>query len=463
MSQTIPDGRGRHDLVVRPEYEVDAQNASAPLRSGHMDPPPHVLTALTSPRGRAAVASGAASAILRVVRQELNLRQADLAARSGYSQATVSRVEQGQVRDTTVIGDLADALQIPCNAFGGHAGFALSAATLEDMERRRLLEAALGVAAAAMLPAAVADPAHRKGIGTAEVNDCWKALDRLHGLEQQQGGAVVYELTTGMAARLRSTLGGATYGLAVGRKLRQVTAATMVQAGWQAYDARRHDVARRWWLESLHLADLGDGVDEHRVSALASLAREAADGVSRGREAVGLAQSAARVKGASPHLRSLLAAREALGHAAIGDRAAAVAALSRARRWLDQDTGADHPAWLRFWGPSDLAFHEMHAARLAGDGRAALRSARDAVTAADARAIPRNYALSIADLGSELARAGQYDEAIAVSRPVLSSSVINGSFRLRAELRDTARLLSSAPYAAGRDFAATVERLVPVA
>ena len=161
--------------------------------------------------------------------------------------------------------DLADALSIPRGIFGGRPdNDGLSGPSLEDMERREMLKAALAVASAAMLPTAVSDPSPGRKIGLAVVNECWTALDRLQNLEATQGGGVVYELTAGMAARLRSTLAGASYTAAVGRSLRQVTAATMIQAGWQAYDARQREAARRWWLETLHLSDLGDGVEQWR-------------------------------------------------------------------------------------------------------------------------------------------------------------------------------------------------------
>lgn len=426
-----------------------------------MDTPPQVLNALTSARGRVAVASGNAGAILRVVRQELCLRQADVAARSGYSQATISRLEKGQIRDLTVTNDVADALGVPTDIFSGLAGAGAIGSRVEDVERRDMLKAALAVASAAMLPDAVADIAQGKRIGTGAVADCWRALGRLHVLEAQYGGAAVYELTAGMAGRLQSAVGGAAYGSVVGRKLRQVTAATMIQAGWQAYDARRRDVARRWWLETLHLADLGAGVEEYQISALASLSREATDGVRQGREAIGLAQSAARIKGTTPRMLSLLSAREALGHAVLGDRSNAQSCLRRSRRALEQGDSLEDPTWLKFWGPSDLAIHEMHVARLVGDTTAAERFARDAVDAADAHAMPRNHAIYAAHLGSSLAQVGKYDEAIAISRQVLGSNVRNGSYRVRAELRETARMLAVAPYPAGREFAVAVERLVP--
>lgn len=431
-----------------------------PITLRSMDTPPQVLNALTSPRGRVAVASGGAGAILRAVRQELRLRQADVAARSGYSQATISRLEKGQIRDLTVTNDVAEALGVPMDVFSGVAGQGVVTSRVEDVERRQMLRAALAVASAAMLPDAVAEAAHGKRIGVGTVTDCWRALGRLHVLEGQYGGAAVYELTAGMAGRLQNAVGTATFGSAVGRQLRQVTAATMIQAGWQAYDASRRDVARNWWLETLHLADLGTGVEEYRISALASLSREATDGVRKGREAIGLAQSASRIKGTTLRMQSLLSAREALGFAALGDHSMARNCLHRSRRALEKSDHVEDPAWLRFWGASDLAIHDMHVAKLLGDAASAERSAREAFEAADP-AMPRNHAIYAVHLGSALARIGKYDESIAISREVLRSNIADGSYRVRAELRETARTLISAPYPAGREFAVAVQRLVP--
>lgn len=420
-----------------------------------------VLHTLTSTRGRTAVASGSHGTVIRLVRQALGLHQSHVASRSGYSQATVSRVEQNQLRDPVVLQDLADALSIPRGIFDGRPDSdGLGAPNLEDMERREMLKAALAVASAAMLPVAVSDPSPGRKIGLAVVNECWTALDRLQNLEASQGGGVVYELTAGMATRLRATLAGASYTATVGRKLRQVTAATMIRAGWQAYDARQRETARRWWLETLHLSDLGDGVEQWRMSALASLSREAADSADRGHDVIGLAQSAAKITGASPAVLSLLAAREAMGHAALGDDAASAAALTRAQRLLDRGRAGDEPQWLRFWGPGDLAIHEMHAARMAGRMPAAERAAHEALASADPVGAARNHTLYAAYLGNSLARIGKYEEAVAVSREVLTSTARRGSQRVTAELRATARLLAGATYVPARDFAATIDRLL---
>lgn len=421
-----------------------------------------VLDILTSPRGRTAVASGNHGAVIRLVRQALGLHQSQLAIRSGYSQPTISRVEQNKLHDPIVLMDLADALEIPRGILGGSPDdHSLGTApSLADVERREMLKAALSVASAAMLPTAVSDPSPGRRIGQEVVTECWTALDRLQNLEATQGGGVVYELTAGMATRLRATLSGAAYNAAVGRSLRQVTAATMIQAGWQAYDARQREAARRWWLETLHLSDLGDGVDQWRMSALASLSREAADNGDRGHDVIGLTQTAAKIPGASPAMLSLLAARESMGHAALGDTTAAAAALTRAHQLLDRGRAEDEPRWLRFWGASDLAIHEMHSARLSGQMQTAEQAAHQAVASVDPVTAPRNHAIYVSYLSSSLARVGKYEEAVEVSRQALSSTVRKGSQRVTAELRETARLLAGTTYTPARDFAATLDRLL---
>ncbi|MGH3722464.1 MAG: helix-turn-helix domain-containing protein [Pseudonocardiaceae bacterium] len=59
--------------------------------------------------------------VVRLLREAHNWTQQELADRSGYSQATTSRVERGvsrAARDTTVLTDLAGALGVPPAVLG---------------------------------------------------------------------------------------------------------------------------------------------------------------------------------------------------------------------------------------------------------------------------------------------------------------------------------------------------------
>lgn len=429
-----------------------------------MDVSPQVLAALTSQQGHAAVSAGDTGAVLRLVRRNSGVHQSEVAERSGYSQPTISRAERGQITDPVVLTDIADVLGIPHDALGLSGTVDTAAPRLDDVERREMLKGILAVASAALLPAQIVDAAAggNKRIGNADVQQCIDALRRLYELDYASGGRPVYELTASMASRLRDTVGRAAYGPAVGRKLRGVAAATCENAGWQAYDAGDFGAAHRWWLETLHLANLGSGADDARVIALTSMSLEASERTRRGHEAVDLARAAQKAAGPSstPALRSLLAAREGVGHAVSGSQRASAESFRTARQWLDRMRDPDdEPEWLAFWGPADLSWHEMTAARAAGKPSTAATAANTAISHADPETMPRNHAIYTASLGHTLAQAGRFDEAIAVSRDVLANPATKGSSRPVAELRATARVLSQSPYPQARSFGATVAKL----
>src|SRR3954449_7987432 len=80
-----------------------------------------VARALLSPAGRAAVTAGEPGQIIKLARTALGWKQQDLAARSGYSQPTISRLERGvgrAVRDTAILTDLANTLGLPAEMLG---------------------------------------------------------------------------------------------------------------------------------------------------------------------------------------------------------------------------------------------------------------------------------------------------------------------------------------------------------
>jgi transcriptional regulator with XRE-family HTH domain len=421
-----------------------------------------VLTILTSSRGRNAIASGNYGSVIRLVRQGLGIHQIQLATRAGYSQSTISRIEQNRRVDPMVLSDICDALDIPRTIIFSRkpGGPFLGGPSLEDMERRALLKATLGAASAALLPIAVSEPTQGRRIGMSVVRDSWSALGRVHTIEGTLGGGVVYELTAGMASQLRGALATATYSAAVGRSLRQVSAAIMIQAGWQAFDAGRPNVARRWWLETLDLCDTESDAGQWRFGALAALALEASKSPGRGQEVVELTQLAAQVRGASPAMLSLIAARESLGHAWLGDQAGVTGALDRASRLLDQTRIDQEPQEMRFWGPSDLACHEMIAARNMGCGSIAVRAARQAVHLSDPVEMPRNHALYLAYLGNSLARVGEYEEATGVLGSALTCTARKGSGRVTQKLHETGRLLARSTHRPTREFAASIGQLI---
>ncbi len=425
-----------------------------------------VAAALLEPPNRAATAAGDVGAVVRAARRALGWSQSELAKRVGYSQATISRLERAATRatqDSAVLADVAEALQLPRTALGLAAPRSTDAgSTIDDVKRRDFLSSAAGLTAVALLPEGITSPAH---IGQEDIDQTWVALQRLFQLDDRHGGTKVYQVAAAMAQKLDSALRQARFTDSVGRQLRLVTATTMEHAGWLAYDAGQGASARRWWLETIHLArDLGD-VPEAHVAALASMSLYASRDRRRGRETISLAQAAriAASHRASSTLLSVLAAREAVGHAQLGDKAATRSSIAEARRWMDQSHSPNEPLWLQFWCPADLACHETRVALALGNGVAAEKAARSALSRADEQRFPRNHAIYSVRLAAVLTRTGQLDEAIAVAtNAVKRLDQISGSRRIVNDLSETLNQLSVRSYGPARQFATAARRLLPV-
>ncbi|MGH3772581.1 MAG: helix-turn-helix domain-containing protein [Pseudonocardiaceae bacterium] len=424
--------------------------------------PRAVIAVLVSPRCCAAIAAGATGTVVRLLRETHNWTQQDLADRSGYSQATISRVERGvsrAARDTAVLTDLAVALGVPPAVLGVASDLG-QRPILNGVYRREFVGGTAGLALMVLLPQSVATPGR---IDAADVAQCWTALRRLYQLDERHGGGTICELTEGMARRLQDAFRQGSYPPEVGRELQRVTAATMEHAGWLSYDAGWQDRARQWWLETRHFADMAE-VPGVRVTVLASMALQASY-LGSGAETVELIQAARKIATHDPEnlpLLSLLAAREAIGHAQAGDRGAAVSALGEARQWLDRGRRGDEPFWLDFWGPADLTWHETRVALIAGQGKSAEAAARTALASVDAVSFPRNRTLYAAGLGLILAQRGQLDEAISVTTEAIQGVHAGlSSGRSVASLHGTLHLLGQQKYPPAATFSAAARRLLP--
>lgn len=421
-----------------------------------------VIAALLSSSGRAAVAAGDTGAIIRIARQALGWNQQELARRSGYSQPTISRLERGVSRagrDVTVLADLAGTLGVPTSTLGVLPP-AEKPSTLDDVDRRAFLSSTIAMVVAAMLPQTVASPAQ---IGVADVAQCWTGLRRLFELDDHHGGATVYEVSSAMAHRLQDALRRGKYSPTVTQELQAVTAASMEHTGWLAYDAGRADAARRWWLETCHLADLA-ALPQARVTALTSMALHATTSGAP-HEALDLIAAAQSIAGstASPTLLSLLSARRAVALAQTRNAAGAKKAIATARQFLDRGKQPDDPLWLEFWNSADLACHETRVALALGEARNAEQFARSAVEFADPVTFPRNHAIYELRLGRVLARVGQLDESIAVTgRAINNPEVLSGSRRIAADLHATLSLLDGHDYGPAKTFAQAARKIAPV-
>ncbi len=335
--------------------------------------------------------------------------------------------------------------------------------TVDIVNRRDFLGSAAALTAVALLPHKVTSLAR---IEQGDINQTWIALERLFQLDDQHGGTMIYPVAVAMAQKLDAALKQAYFTDSISQQLRVVTATTMEHAGWLAYDAGQDASARRWWLEAIHLArDLGNVPDAH-IAALASMSLQASGDYRRARETISLAQaarSAASHRTPSPTLLSILAAREAIGYAQLGDKEAARSSIAEARRWMDQGPTPDEPLWLQFWCPADLASHETRAALALDDKISAEKSARSALLQSDEQRFPRNHALRSVRLGAVLTKTGQLDESISVTtNTVKRIDQISGSRRIVNDLSENLNQLLAQSYEPARQFAMAAQRLLPV-
>lgn len=400
---------------------------------------------LASPEARAAVLSGKRGTLIRLAREAIGLRQTDLGRMLGYSQSTISRIESGRqhANDMSVLSAAAELLGIPPAMLGlaatpGGPGSAFTlpgsgAVRRDDVNRIEFLGLVAGTAAGSVLGR---EP-ERRQLGMRDVRTLRSDLRKLYELDDQHGGGDVYSLAAHTAGTVRRTVDHAHYRGPAGRALWSMVGELTEHVGWLAYDGDRHDEARRWWLEALHVARL---LDDGRVETvvMASMSLQASRR-GTGREAVDLAraaQKAARHWG-TPRLRSLLFAREALGHARSRDATATHRALRQATAELDRGGTDDDPLWLDFYGEADLCWHRMLAALDHQDLAEAERAIRGALSAVGS-SFPRNHALYLAALADVLVARGRIDQSLQVASRAVSRASDLGSRRVDLEV-DAAR------------------------
>lgn len=357
----------------------------------------------------------------------------------GMPQGEMSLYMSGrrQATDIDVIERIADGLRMPDDA---RLAFGLAPTRREEVDVRRreflVAGAAVGVSA---LSAGLTSPGSR--LAAADVARLRAELNDLYALDDAVGGEAAFEQAMSHAVAVRHLLDAATYGPTVGRDLQVLAGEVTEMAGWSAFDLGRHADARHLFGEALTLAHVSES-GPLATLVMASMSLQAT-ALSAGREAVALAEAAQRAARpfASARLLSLLAAREALGHARCGDEPSAQVALTRSESLLDD---ADDPGqeWLAFWGPAD--FHGAVAAvhLRVGHLEVAERSVRGAIDATPAR-YTRNRAGYRAQLAEVLAHRGEAGEAASLATAVATSEV--GSERVKVRLRDLQPML--APHA----------------
>ena len=405
---------------------------------------------------------GAALAIFRTVS---GLSQQDVADLMGWSQSTVSLIEKGQRETLFDIRELlrfADMVEMPREALApvlvGEPDATLENGALEesgngageDVDRRSFGGFAASVAAAVVLPEVTVPPRAT----SAHVRYLRTCTDSLWNRDQALGGAALLRQALRQWHRARRMLDESSYTEQSGRELMKATGEMAVCVGWLSFDGGNQALARHLYSEALLLADQGD---DQALAAKAfgqmsqqavQLAREARPGLAR--EAVRLSERAAELarRDPTPRLHALIAARQAIAHAALGDNQGFNTAITRAWRELDRGWTEEDPVWLHFVIPAEITVHEAKGRTYLGDQDAALGLYQHSLE--NPGLSRRNRASYHAQFAAALASSGDaaraVDEGLAVL-PALEETVASPRV-----LRDLRPVRSAAEQVGAQEF-----------
>ena len=275
------------------------------------------------------------------------------------------------------------------------------------------------------------------------------------------GGAALARGALRQFYRAQRMLGESDYGEHTGQQLMTAAGELAVCVGWLAYDAGDHDLARRLYNEAMTLADEADDttlaiqVREKMALQAVQLARNGTPGIAR--QALRLTGRAAEVasRDPEPRVHALLAAREAIACAVLGDDRGLPAGhhpgLARSRA----DPGSSDPVWLGFVNSSEIGVAEAKGHLYLGAPAAAVRVYEQSLT--DDELSPRNRVNYRAQLAAALAATGDntmaVDEGLAVL-PALETDVASPR-----TLRELAPVRAVAERAGNEEFCARYDEV----
>lgn len=418
---------------------------------------------------RRALAEADLGAALTIIRTAARLSQLELATLLGWSQSAVARAESGQrdsLYDLRRLFEVVDALDMPREALmplllgtTNEGQIGRGEAEEMSMNRRQFSGGLVGLAVAAGL-SQVQVPAK---VDSAHICYFNASVEKLYAKDQSVGGGALARDGLRLYSRARKMLDEADYSEASGLQLMSAAGELAVCVGWLAYDASDHALSRALYSQARLLADQsgdqGLAIRAMEKMSLQSVNLSHKSGL-RGsaREAVRLSRRAAELArhDPSPRLHALLAAREAIAHAAAGDSHGFSVAITRAWREVDRGFADDAPAWLRFVTSSEITVHEAKGRSFLGDHTSASQLYRSSL---DATLGSRNCANYRAQLAAALAASGDVSGAVTEGMVVLPTLGEGGviSPRTLAELQPVR--LAAAQDSRGEEFCAYYDRI----
>ena len=401
-------------------------------------------------------------AVLAIVRASAGLSQLELGTLLGWDQSKVQRAEKGtrdSLYDIRTLLQVVDALDMPRTALAPLVLGAPDAIIEEkdmDLTRRQFggvmggatLAAMAGVGAelgTVQIPAKV-DKAHIRYLRA--------TVDQLYERDQMVGGAALARGALRQFYRAQRMLGESDYGERTGQQLMTAAGELAVCVGWLAYDAGDQDLARRLYTEAMTLADEADDstlaiqVREKMALQAVQLARNGAPAIAR--QALRLTGRAAEVarRDPEPRVHALLAAREAIACAVLGDDSGYRQAITRAWREADRGPGPGGPVWLRFVTGSEISVAEAKGQMYLGAPHTAVQLYEQSL--ADDSLSPRNRINYRAQLAAALAATG--DNGAAISEGLAVLPALETDVASPRTLRELAPVREAAEQAGDEEF-----------
>lgn len=382
---------------------------------------------------RQALAAANMGAVLMILRAAARLSQLELGVMLGWSQSQVARIESGERQtlfDVRELLRLADTLDMPRTALAplllGTPDATLVNGTDEDQEQvmdRRTFATGLlatiggiGVGLDRMQVPSRVEGAH--------VRYLQASVDKLYLRDQHIGGATLARDGLRQYYRTRRMLEECDFSEDVGRSLLVASGQLATATGWLAYDAGAQPLARDLYAQALLLAQEADDT-QLTIMVLEKMTLQSVF-LARTDQRPGLAREAVRTSGRAselarhdrtPRLHALLAAREAIAYAALGDEAGYRSSIARAHRELDAGLNVDDPTWLRFVVPAELQVAEAKGRIYLGDPAAAVSLYEESLAGDDLS--PRNRLNYRAQLAAAFARGGEAEAAVNEGMAVL--------------------------------------------
>lgn len=244
-------------------------------------------------------------------------------------------------------------------------------------------------------------------------------------------------LTEYLYGRVAPLLRGS-YSEAVGRDLFRVTAEMARLAGWTAFDAGRHSIAQRHFIQALRLARAGGDADLGSY-ILATMAMQS---LMRGftSEAIDMAQGAyRRGQTLDPRVAGFAKLIEARSHARAGDERSTSACIAQSERLAERGADGEGPAWIGFFNQQRIITDAAEAFRDLGNHRATFAWNAAGPMPSDAFARSRSVRLSV--LASAHAQNGDLAQSLHLGRESLNLFTRLGSLRGMEYLRVYGRSL----------------------